>query len=59
MGMDRANDVIVTVDGRDVISLKDWVTCMEEKVSPGQTIQIGVLRSGEIVTISLGPTVKA
>ena len=55
----QANDIIVSVNGKQVKSLEDWASYMEESVSPGQTIQLGVLRSGSVVTLTVVPTVRS
>ena len=55
----RAKDIVVSVDGRQIRSFEEWSSYMEEKISPGQTITLGVLRSGVIVSLTLMPTVRA
>jgi S1-C subfamily serine protease len=55
----QANDIIVSVNGKQVKSLEDWASYIEESVSPGQTIQLGVLRSGSVVTLTVVPTVRS
>jgi len=55
----QANDIIVSVNGKQVRSLEDWAGYMEESVSPGQSMQLGVLRAGSVVTLTVVPTVRA
>ncbi|MBM3898247.1 MAG: PDZ domain-containing protein [Thaumarchaeota archaeon] len=55
----QANDIIVSVNGRQIRSLEEWSIYMEENVSPGQAIELGVLRAGSVITVTVIPTVRS
>jgi S1-C subfamily serine protease len=51
-----ATDIILSVDGYEVLTLEDWSEYTESQISPGDTITLTVWRSGEIVSIEVTTT---
>jgi S1-C subfamily serine protease len=44
--LQKGGDLITAVDGHPITKMDDLLIYLEEKTSPGQTIQIGVVRAG-------------
>ncbi len=55
----EAKDIIVALDDRPTLVSEDWPAYVEEYVSPGQTMQLQVWRSGTITTIPVTATSRA
>jgi len=51
-----AMDIILAVDGYDVLTIEDWSEYTESQLSPGDTITLTVWRSGETVSIDVTTT---
>ncbi len=50
-------DIIVSLDGRKIANYDALSAYLERNAVPGQTIQVGIIRSGEetVVPVQLGP----
>ncbi|MGA2663489.1 MAG: trypsin-like peptidase domain-containing protein [Nitrososphaerales archaeon] len=46
-------DTIVSIDGVRIVNTDALATYLEEHTSVGQTIQVGLIRSGQLTTVSL------
>jgi S1-C subfamily serine protease len=51
-----AIDIIMEIDGIQVIDWSDWSTYVAEFVSPGQTVTFTIWRSGEIILLDVTAT---
>lgn len=51
-----AVDIIMEIDGIQVIDWSDWSTYVAEFVSPGQTVTFTIWRSGEIILLDVTAT---
>jgi S1-C subfamily serine protease len=54
----EARDIILEVDGQPMYSFEDWGAYIEENVSPGQTINLILWRSEEIVSLDIVTTFR-
>lgn len=46
-------DVIVSIDGNRIVNYDAFATYLERNTLPGQTIQIGIIRAGNFMTIDV------
>ena len=46
-------DIIVSIDGAKVVNADAMVSYMEEHTIAGQTVQLGIIRSGTLTTVSV------
>ncbi len=53
-----AKDIVVSVNGHRVETYDDWVSYVEEHVSPGQQVTLGLLRSGAMVNVTIKPKAR-
>jgi 2-alkenal reductase len=49
----RAGDVIVGIDGRDIRTFGDLLGYIVESTTVGQSVELNVLRDGEVITITV------
>ena len=46
-------DIIISINGRRILTNEDLATYLEENAAPGEKVQVGVVRSGMVTFISL------
>ncbi|MCA9925837.1 MAG: PDZ domain-containing protein, partial [Anaerolineales bacterium] len=46
-------DVIVSVDGRSITAFDDLLGFIVQETAVGQTVQLDILRDGNIITVDL------
>ncbi len=51
-----AMDIILAIDGYQVLTIEDWSEYTETQISPGDTITLTVWRSGETVSVEVTTT---
>ncbi len=49
----KRGDVLLTIDDKTIISLEDVLSYIELNKTPGDIVDFGVLRDGEIITVEL------
>ena len=54
-----ANDIVVAVNGHRVETYDDFVSYIEEHVSPGQQVSLGLWRSGAMVSVNVTPKARS
>lgn len=52
-GILRRGDVIIAIDGRQIDTLEELASYLALETSPGDTVEITVLRNGERVTVTI------
>jgi S1-C subfamily serine protease len=53
-----AKDIVVAVNGHRVETADDWASYVEEHVSPGQQVNLGLWRSGDTVSVAITPKAR-
>jgi S1-C subfamily serine protease len=53
-----ARDIVVAINGYRVETFDDWVSYVEEHVSPGQQVNLGLWRSGDVVSVVITPKAR-
>jgi S1-C subfamily serine protease len=53
-----AMDIVVAVNGHRVETYSDFASYVEEHVSPGQTVSLGLWRSGDSASVSITPKAR-
>jgi S1-C subfamily serine protease len=53
-----AKDIVVAVNGRRVETKDDWASYVEEHVSLGQQVNLGLWRSGDTVSVAITPKAR-
>jgi len=53
-----ARDIVVAVNGHRVETYSDFVSYVEEHVSPGHTVSLGLWRSGDTASVAITPKAR-